>query len=473
MWPSSSTWFIWHLLQIFACISSLPLVLLTFMGSVSGSACMNLSFSPGFSPLCVHSQLLLCLDLRGVTNAFPMFWHSSWFSNVLITSSLLLVEFCNSRHTSLSLYMGVRASPVYWAILSFEIFILVAAFALVIIVVVRRSGMLNPFRWCIQVLLVHVGRCKILFTYFRIIQLIFLASSNPWSLNLNWRWILAAITCLIASTFWIGFRCTFERFSRYLFQSSLGSLTVPSGCISTPRYFTRSLKVIDGIFSVPHCVWDFGITFIDFFFGTGTTHRLAHFPAFACNLFPSKNSLLASINIYIWILSSVSNTRSFAKAMQHSSSSLILIPTFNFLSFSINSSMIKLNSNGDSGHPFITPALILICLVTFPPTDILVVAPLYIFITASLTCSVMPFLRKPLSMLLWETVSKALAKSMNTRLYSFPLFRFCLIISWRILTFSKHPSTGTKPFCHSSNVMFALNLLSHNLLWWYDQLRPS
>lgn len=221
--------------------------------------------------------------------------------------------------------------------------------------------------------------------------------------------------------------------------------------------------MIDGIFSVLHCLWDFVITFIDFFLGIGTTNRLAHLPAYVYNPSPSKNSLHALINICIWILSSVISTRSSAKAMQHNSSSPTFVPTFNFLSFSSSSSMVSLNSNGDSEHPCFTTALILICLVTFPPVEILVIAPLYISITVFLSCSAIPFLCKPFSMLLWETVLKALAKSITSGyIYFLLFFCCCLIVSWRIFTFSKHPSTGTNPFCHLSSVMFNHNLLSHN-----------
>ena len=68
------------------------------------------------------------------------------------------------------------------------------------------------------------------------------------------------------------------------------------------------------------------------------------------------------------------SAKSSAKAIQHNNLLLILIPTFNLCTFSNSSSLIKLDNNGDSGQPRLSPAFILMSLVVLPPTDILVVA---------------------------------------------------------------------------------------------------
>ena len=207
---------------------------------------MYLSLFPGVNPICIHSQLLFCLKLIDVTNALTLFWLCNCFSNLCISSFLLLVVFCRFKCTSLSSFVGVNASPVCCAILSSVSFIFDVAFALEIIVVVRSSGILHPFQWCIQVVLVHIGRCKIFFTYLWISQFSFLASSKPSSLNLSWYFIFATVTCLITSTFCMGFRWAFHKFSRYLFHSALGSLTVPSGCILffKEKYMYKHLSLL-------------------------------------------------------------------------------------------------------------------------------------------------------------------------------------------------------------------------------------
>ena len=175
----------------------------------------------------------------------------------------------------------------------------------------------------------------------------------------------------------------------------------------------------------------------------------------------------------MWILSSVISTRPSATAIQHKNLLLILIPTFNFCIFSNSSSIIKLNKNGGSGQPCFTLAFILISLVTLPPTVILVLAFSYISIIVPLTRSGVLFLLKPFSILLWDTVSNAFAKSRNTMLRSFLLFLSCLIICCNIFTSSKPPSTGTKPFCLSSKEMFCLSLLSHNLAYNRMNMLPT
>ena len=120
---------------------------------------MYLSFSPGFSPHCIHSQLHPHTMIWWM---LPMLSHCFDFpTGSLISSSLL---FCWWYFVG----PGITVFPYWrvlahlcWAILPFEIFILFVAFALIIIVIERRSGMLHLLQWCIQVVLVHVDRCKI------------------------------------------------------------------------------------------------------------------------------------------------------------------------------------------------------------------------------------------------------------------------------------------------------------------------
>ena len=122
-------------------------------------------------------------------------------------------------------------------------------------------------------------------------------------------------------------------------------------------------------------------------------------------------------------------------------------------SFSINSSRMRLKRSRDRGQPCLTPALILIRLVVFPRTVIDVLLLEYISRMSELTCSGTPLHLNPFAMDLCDTVSEAIAKSVNTMLYSFFLRRWCLISCGRILTFSKQWSTGTNPSCLMSNLM--------------------
>ena len=124
-----------------------------------------------------------------------------------------------------------------------------------------------------------------------------------------------------------------------------------------------------------------------------------------------------------------------------------------------------LNNNGERGQPCLTPELIFIFLVVLPLLLMIVTLSLYISNIPSITSSGIPFLVIPFVIDLCDTVSKVFAKSKKTMLYSFLHFLCCLMICCRIFTFWKQPSTGTKPFCLSSNFTLALNLLSQILAY--------
>ena len=104
-------------------------------------------------------------------------------------------------------------------------------------------------------------------------------------------------------------------------------------------------------------------------------------------------------------------------------------------------------------------------LVVRPPTLIFVVDPLYISIIPSITAVRIPFLLSRFRIDQCKTKSNPFARSRNTVLYSYFLFLYCLMMFWRIFTFLKHPSTGTKSFCLSSNLTFALSRLSHTFAY--------
>ena len=82
-----------------------------------------------------------------------------------------------------------------------------------------------------------------------------------------------------------------------------------------------------------------------------------------------------------------------------------------------------------------------------------------------MTCLGTPLRFKPLTMDLWDTMSNSFARSIKTILYSFLFRRWFLMSCCKVLTFSKQPSTGTKPFCLISNLVFFLNRLSQILAY--------
>ena len=111
MWTSSSTWLIRHLLHIFAHISILPLIFLTFVGSIPESLCISV-----FLQVLVLSVYTANFSYAIIWGMLPMLFHCFDFpAGSPISSSLPLFcwfvpLFCRSRHTSLSLLMGVSAS---------------------------------------------------------------------------------------------------------------------------------------------------------------------------------------------------------------------------------------------------------------------------------------------------------------------------------------------------------------------------
>lgn len=147
---------------------------------------------------------------------------------------------------------------------------------------------------------------------------------------------------------------------------------------------------------------------------------------------------------------------------------------FSFSISSKNSSIIKLNNNGDKGQPCLTPALILsswsLCLLLLFSFQHLYASPL-LFLSTDLES---PFFLSPFQCCYEiECESNALAKSRNTILSSFRFFVCCLITCCSIFTFSKQPSSGTKPFCLSSYQIFHLSLLSHNLAYNHMNMFPT
>ena len=72
------------------------------------------------------------------------------------------------------------------------------------------------------------------------------------------------------------------------------------------------------------------------------------------------------------VLCSMMSPRSSANAITDINSSYTSIPIFFFFSHSSSSSIIRLNKNGDSGHPCFTPEMIFRQLVFRPPMLILV-----------------------------------------------------------------------------------------------------
>ena len=134
-----------HLVHIFFLLSGMPLVLLILVGRVPERAYISRILFPGFNPLCVQIQFLLCREFIAVTVALPLFIFSSSSSIFLYDCSFLFGP-CRLSRCSLSSSIGSSMSPVALAAGSVDAFIFAVALALLIIVVVTKSGMFVPFQ---------------------------------------------------------------------------------------------------------------------------------------------------------------------------------------------------------------------------------------------------------------------------------------------------------------------------------------
>ena len=124
----------------------------------------------------------------------------------------------------------------------------------------------------------------------------------------------------------------------------------------------------------------------------GNSLRLLHFFAFTSRPFSSKNFEHSSSSTFISPNVSLISKVSSAKDMILTFKSPIRMPQFLSSNLSISSSIIRLNNNGDSGHPCFTPEFIFIGLVLPVGIEIVVVALLYRSDIVSLTSFGTPFL---------------------------------------------------------------------------------
>ena len=226
------------------------------------------------------------------------------------------------------------------------------------------------------------------------------------------------------------------------------------------QIFLKLFKIQGENWDFSHHLYIYVTTFIAFFTLTGSTCRLPHFPTLIESPLRFRNFwhfLMASV---IWDECSVIKTSSSVKAITETSWSLIFIPIPRLFNFSVNSSSVRLKRSDERGHPCLTPELVLICLVVFPPTVVDVKLFEYISIMVEVTFWGTHLRFKLFIMDLWYTVSNALAKSTKTVLYSFLLRHWFLMSFCRVFTFSKQPSTGTNHFFLIFKLIFLRSHLS-------------